>query len=855
MKRSDLKRMFASMMGAVLVAGSVYGCGKADVAAPAQTDGGSTTGESAEAENTAASEEQGVSQETTADEGEKVSDSAESGAEAADSQEAVEADSAAADDYTLVWEDDFDGDTLNTQDWNVELHEPGWVNAELQRYTSLEEGNIEVSDGTLKIKPHIEKITDEDGKEAELITSGRITTQNKHDFTYGRFEARAKVPAGKGYLPAFWLMATDEGLYGQWPKCGEIDIMEGMGQDTSKSYHTIHYGYSAGDGHRENQGIKEIAANGFSDDFHVYRADWEPGRITWYVDDEEIYTTGDWFTGTDEDNQITYPAPFDQNFYIILNLAVGGNWVGYPGDAEKAEMNDKEFEVDYVRVYQRPSEEYKKAEEVAQRPEGDAVTFREADAEGNFVNNPTFTEEIGLDRSEKADPDNWKFHFESDAFGSKYELSDEGITLIPKTAGSVFYAVQLKQERIPMYRGWEYELSFDAYSTEEREITVDVEGPDRGWIRYFEDTPIKIGSEKKTYILTFTMNEKSDPNGSLEFNLGHMGTLAPVTITNVKLVHKSGEEISSGDAKTIRPDGNFIYNGSFDQGEKRLGYWEIEDKDKEYVSVTNEDNIRQLKVVVPDDNTPVRVMQSNLSPLTKGEYELSFNARYADDGAADGLTVTAGGKEYIPELGTEDNEFSEKFGFDADLTREESSIELLFSKKGTYFVDNISLGESALIKNGSFNAGLTGFTPYIYDSVTANIVIDSMNGNDNAFAITIDDTVATDSGNAWYVQLNQDGVTLTEGKSYRLTFKAKSSIQRKIAYSIQQYEGDWTNYSQTPDAVEIGPEWKTITSEFRMEYPTDTNARFNITLGSVDGVRITEKHDVFIDDIILEELP
>ena len=787
-----------------------------------------------------------------------VNNSAEEGSAELDAERsAADPESAANDDgeYSLVWEDNFDGDTLNTDDWNVELHEPGWVNAELQRYTALDEGNIILEDGILKIKPHIEKMAATEGEgEAENITSGRITTQNKHDFTYGRFEARAKVPTGKGYLPAFWLMATDEGLYGQWPKCGEIDIMEVMGQDTSKSYHTIHYGYSSGDGHRQNQGVKEIAANGFSDDYHVYRLDWEPGSMTWYVDDEEVYTTGDWYTGTDDDNQITYPAPFDQNFYIILNLAVGGSWVGYPGDAEKAEMNDKEFDIDYVKVYQKSPEYYKKAEEDAKRPEGDGPSFREPDAEGNYVNNPAFTEEIGLDRSDKADPLNWKFHFESDAFGSKYELSDEGITLTQKTGGSVFYSVQLKQENIPMYRGWEYELTFDAYSTEEREITVDVEGPDRGWIRYFEDTPVTIDTEKKTYTLNFTMNEKSDPNGSLEFNLGHMGTLAPVTINNVKLVHKGGVEIDAGDAKTVRPDGNYVYNGSFDQGEKRLGYWEFDESKAPSISVTNDKNVRELVVSVTDDSQPVTVFQSNLSPISKGDYELSFNAR-TTDGSADGMTVSACGKEIVPGLTGNDTKYTEKMTFDKDMSKEESFVKLIFNKKGTYFIDNVFFTESALIKNGSFNAGLAGFTPYVYDTVTANYVIDSMNGNDNSFAITIDDTVANDNENAWYIQLNQDGVTLTEGKTYRLTFKAKSSINRKIAYSLQEFEGEWTNYSKTEDeTVEIGNDWKTITKEFKMEYPTDTKARFNITLGSVGGERIMDKHDVYIDDIVLEEL-
>ena len=85
-------------------------------------------------------------------------------------------------------------------------------------------------------------------------------------------------------------------------------------------------------------------------------------------------------------------------------------------------------------------------------------------------------------------------------------------------------------------------------------------------------------------------------------------------------------------------------------------------------------------------------------------------------------------------------------------------------------------------------------------------------------------------------------------------FKAKSTIDRKIAYSLQEYEGEWINYSHTEEPVSIGKDWKTISTEFKMEYPTDTKARFNITLGSVGGERITDKHDVFIDDITLEEI-
>ena len=147
--------------------------------------------------------------------------------------------------YALVFEDHFDGAALDRRHWNVELHEPGWVNEELQEYVDTPDV-IRLEDGRLMIRPI--KTVHEDGSVSYI--SGRVSTQHKHDFTYGIFEARLKIPKGKGYLPAFWLMTTDEERYGQWPVCGEIDIMEIMGQDTRKNYGTIHYGLP----HSQNQG-------------------------------------------------------------------------------------------------------------------------------------------------------------------------------------------------------------------------------------------------------------------------------------------------------------------------------------------------------------------------------------------------------------------------------------------------------------------------------------------------------------------------------------------------------------------------------------------------------------------------
>lgn len=244
--------------------------------------------------------------------------------------------------YELVFEDRFDGPDLDRSRWNVELHEPGWVNEELQEYVDSPE-NISVRGGKLLIRP-VKNIC---GDGSVTYTSGRITTQHKHDFTCGLFEARLKVPKGKGLLPAFWLMTTDEDRYGQWPECGEIDIMEIWGNRTRKNHGTIHYGLP----HQESQGTVTLDQGDFSKEFHNFALLWEPELLRWYVDGRPFYETRKWFSAGADGVKKPYPAPFDHDMYLILNLAVGGNWVGYPD--ETTDFEHAAFEVDFVRVYQK----------------------------------------------------------------------------------------------------------------------------------------------------------------------------------------------------------------------------------------------------------------------------------------------------------------------------------------------------------------------------------------------------------------------------------------------------------------------------------------------------------------------
>ena len=704
---------------------------------------------------------------------------------------------------------------------------------------------------------------EENPKTDYTYTSGRVNTQNKHDFTYGYFEARARVPEGQGYLPAFWLMATDEGNYGQWPKCGEVDIMEVKGQDTSLSYHTIHYGYDVAT-HKENQVKNQLeeSEDDFYDDYHIFAVDWEPDSITWYVDGEEIGSTSDWHTGTDENHKVTYPAPFDQNFYIILNLAVGGSWVGYPDMDVVEDMENQSYDIDYVRVYQKDWKEYEKLEAEAEEPEHES-SFREPDEDGNYVVNGKFTEEL---KEMDSKDDNWELHLESDAKDTTYTRSEDTITISPSAEGAYDYSSQLKQGGVPMIKGWEYELTFDAWADEARTMYVEVEGPNNNWVRYFadkddpsKDTQVALTTTRTTYTYNFTMEKKTDDYGSLEFNLGNQGSAAPVHIANVSLKHVGGEEIIDEFQKEVTADGNYVLNGSFDQGENRLGYWEvIGDEDK--VSVTNTMTAAErkrdlrVKIVAPDktsDANPIVVYQDELAPIAKGTYEFSFDA-YRVYGAANGLIAEVAGKNYRPELTTKKQTFTYIVNNKKSLDRNDSGVAFIITKPGTYYLDNVVLRESAMIKNGSFNSALAGYEYGAYAPGDATFGVDSQKaGNDTAFDADIKDTGDAD----WNIQLKQRGVKLEKGKSYKLTYKAKATVDRKISVVFQRdgaKDDLWTVYSGD-NVNELTKDWQDFELSFTMNDDTDEDALLSVSLGAFDGNRITDVHHVYMDDFVLTE--
>jgi len=241
--------------------------------------------------------------------------------------------------YVLVWNDEFNGSTINPEKWEHEVNASGGGNNELQYYTDRVE-NSYVDNGFLIIQALMEKYTGEEG--TREFTSARLRTIHKGDWKYGRFEVCAKLPFGQGIWPAIWMMPTDN-VYGGWAASGEIDIMELLGQEPDKIYGTIHYGGKYP--RNKHSGSFYKYPESFSDGFHVFSIEWDTTEIRWYVDDIQYAVQTEWYSENGE-----YPAPFDQRFYLIINVAVGGNW---PGDPDTYTQFPQKMIVDYVRVFQK----------------------------------------------------------------------------------------------------------------------------------------------------------------------------------------------------------------------------------------------------------------------------------------------------------------------------------------------------------------------------------------------------------------------------------------------------------------------------------------------------------------------
>lgn len=234
--------------------------------------------------------------------------------------------------WELVWHDEFDGDEINEENWTYDIGAGGWGNGESQYYTDRPE-NARIEDGFLVIEARQERFMD------SYYTSARLKSQGLQEFQYGRIEARLRVPVGRGLWPAFWMLGSNFSEVG-WPNSGEIDIMEYIGREPDLIFGTIHgpgYSGALGLSHWNRQDY-DIA-----DEFHTYGIEWDEDQITWFYDGEEYGS----YSRSDVGER---DWPFDQPFFFILNLALGGT---LPGPIGLDTVFPSQYLVDYVRVFQR----------------------------------------------------------------------------------------------------------------------------------------------------------------------------------------------------------------------------------------------------------------------------------------------------------------------------------------------------------------------------------------------------------------------------------------------------------------------------------------------------------------------
>ena len=760
--------------------------------------------------------------------------------------------------WQLVWSDEFNGDKVDTSKWDFNT---GFmdVNNEKQVYTRE---NATVSNGTLKITA--KKEDTQIGDNTYHYTSSRMVTKGKYAQKYGKIEVRAKLPLGRSLWPAIWMLPENEEYTG-WPTSGEIDIMEAKGSVDNKVWGTLHYGdkrpnnLQSGDSYTFPEGEK-------IDDFHTYGIEWQPGEIRWYIDGKLYQTQNNWnAVDSQTGEKYAFPAPFDKDFHIILNLALGG-W--YDGVGDNLDVDDSIFangeeyamEVDYVRCYESKTGTYPEAIDpdkiVPELPE-DA---RKPLADGNLIYDNTYTN--GIQDNKEADKEfgeGWNLlhlnNYNGDATATVDTVNGEPFAKVDiSKAGNQNYAIQLVQYTT-VGRGRTYKLSYDAKAEGDREIRVKVGGgEERGYGVYSDEYTENLSTQVRHFERTFTMKSNTDTNARLEFNLGL--DEKDVWIGNVRLEEVPTPEVVEdfNAPKAPLKNGSLIYNGTFDKGKlDRLTYWNLETKGGS-ATMNVPETTRDLHINITkggDSLDAVTVDQQGLRISEDGNYNVQFTASAANDQemvvklvGEDGQTV------YAQE--TVSLTHSKKI-YELELQaqgKETNKGRLVFEMGGTVneiILDDISVVEARKdfsginikpLINGDFSQGGKGWDGLYIEGGAGNVTFD----NEAKFT-------TTDLGsNPWSVMLQQKDVEFAAGMKYVIAFDASSDIPRDMTVKIEE-ENTWVTYFE--QSVKLDPETQRYTFEFTMPAEKDKQLGLKFLMGNMKGAP-TEVHSVTIDNVVCE---
>ncbi|MBW4081082.1 carbohydrate binding domain-containing protein [Paenibacillus sp. S150] len=761
-------------------------------------------------------------------------------------------------DWSLVWNDEFSGEGnhldangVNLDKWayqngtGQEYGLDGWGNNEKQYY---QKDNIKVQDGHLVIEARQETVG------GKPYTSGRLFTDPTFSKAYGKFEARIKLPEGQGLWPAFWMMPKDQ-AYGTWAASGEIDIMEARGRVPGTVDGTLHFGKNfpnnkAGGGHYVFPEGESITG------FHTYSAEWEPGEIRWYVDGRLYFTETDWYSwssGQPEKN--AFPAPFDQPFYMILNLAVGGNYDG--GLEPTGSMLPAQMEVDYVRVYELTGRDYKEPIEPVISKEPVPANAKTA-IDGSYVYDAAYEHGFhAITADEALDPLYWNAVTGTGGAAGAAVDTVEGTPYAKMSitnGGSNDYSVQLIQN-VSLVKGHYYKVSFDAKAGSARNINMKLSGgADRAWAAYSDVFPVSLKNQVQHYSFIFQMSEATDLLARLEFNMG-LSTV-PVWLGQVK-VEETETLVDTHAPKAPLDNGNHVYNGGFDLGTMdRMVYWDFAVRDGASAQAAVDPLSRQLTVSTTGagaDSGTVTLSQQGMNLLQKDSYILTFDAKASAPGSVQAsLAGKDGGTVYAEDRFTLDTNMEQQslhFTMPAGTTDEQAVLEFgIGAVNGSVTLDNVQLIRTTNnnvdysgvklfpLANGDFALGLEGWETFVQGGAATF----SSSGDQAKI------TVQNPGAEAWNVMLNQSGLPLSRGFEYVLSFDASSSVNRNIEAALEN--AGYTRRFQT-GAIDLTPETKHFTYVFKAA--TDDLVALKFILGQTSSAPATV-HDIVIDNVVFE---
>ena len=768
--------------------------------------------------------------------------------------------------WSLVWSDEFDGTEIDHTKWGYDIGNwmkdsegtaitPGWGNNEKEYYTDSKE-NSYVKDGKLVIKAKKEQVSDELG--TYEYTSAKLKTKNLYSKKYGRYEIKAKMPTGKGLWPAIWMLPEDD-KYGSWAASGEIDIAEGWGSRPNTVAGTIHYGESWPNNKFIGKEYTLPKQRGV-DKWHTYALEWEPGEIRWYVDGELYETQNKWYSkGKDNAAKYSFPAPFDQEFYLIMNLAVGGN---FDGDPDATTKFPSQMEIDYVRVYDLKKRDYREPVEPALEPVVLPDNAKQPLADGNLIYDNQYEQPVTDIAQSDIDlnPLYWNFVHLPD-FGGSGSVSKDPINgvnfskITIENPGTQLYSLQQIQN-LSLGKGGKYKVSFDAKSTTARNMMVKVgAGASRGWAKYSNEETFMLSDQVQTYGFTFDMLNDTDLESRLEFNLGGNGT-SPVWIGNVRVEDITGLPEDYDAAKQPLPDGNHVYNGTFDQGSMdRMTYWNFVTAGASANVSVNEAN-RELHVSIQDGGAnpdAVQVNQKGMNFVKGNDYKATFKARadqlrtiQVDFRSQDGKTSFSGPQtiELTPTM----EEKTVAFTMPDTVTDENGQFVFNFGgQTADVYLDDVRLIKTSddvdygnidlfPLKNGSFNDGLNTWSNYIHYDASAQIIAD--NGEAKV-------AIGNEGNETWSVLLQQENMSLAKGVTYEVSFDARSTKPRDIEVTVEnaQYNRYFDQKAALTDQMQ--------SYTFDLKMPTDDLTAIKFQLGKSSSSPLGA-HDVFIDNVVLK---